>query len=123
MAGVGGIGDHSFSQQRMVKDPTMKSAELRAMAVRLNVLRDIIVELVAALPADRAAGFGAALGDRLAGRMRDMKIDEHTDDAMVSDVAPVFAALRQRPINTEDSARAMLTAGSRGLPPRFRTGL
>jgi hypothetical protein len=103
MAGVRGIGDHLFSQQRTVKEHTMKSAELRAMAVRLDVLRDIMVELVSSLPPDRAAGFAAALGDLLAGRMRDMEVDEHTDEAMVSDVAPVFAALRQRTISSQDS--------------------
>ena len=62
------------------------------------VLRDIMVELVAALPSGRAARFGAALGDRLACRICDMEI-EHADNAVVSDVAPVFAALRQRPIS------------------------
>lgn len=89
----------------------MKSAELRAMAVRLDVLRDIMVELVAALPPDRAAGFGVALGDRLAGRMCDMEIDEQTDDAMVSDVAPVFAALMQRTVRSQDSWCGLHQAG------------
>ena len=75
----------------------MKSAELRAVTMRLDVLRDIMVELVAALPPDRAAGFAAALGNRLSGRICDMEIDERIDTAMVSDLAPVFAALSQRP--------------------------
>ena len=74
----------------------MKAAELRAVTMRLDVLRDM-VELVAALPPDRAAGFAAALGNRLNGRICDMEIDERSDNAMVSDLAPVFAALNQRP--------------------------
>ena len=41
----------------------MKAAELRAVTVRLDVLRDIMVELVTALPPDRATGFAAALGN------------------------------------------------------------
>lgn len=75
----------------------MKSAELRAVTLRLDVLRDIMVELVATLPPDRAAGFAAALGNRLTGRICDMEIDERSDTAMVSDLAPVFAALSHRP--------------------------
>ena len=94
------IADHSYSQQRTVKD-TMKAAKLRAVTMRLDVLRDIMVELVAALPPDRAAGFAAALGDRLNGRICDMEIDERSDNAMVSDLAPVFAALNQRPHKTQ----------------------
>jgi len=79
----------------------MKSAELRALTVRLDVLRDIMVELVAKLPPDRAAGFAAALGNRINGRICDMEIDERSDTAMVSDLAPVFAALNQRPHETQ----------------------
>ena len=79
----------------------MKAAELRAVTMRLDVLRDIMVELVAALPPDRAAGFAAALGNRLIGRICDMEIDERSDNAMVSDLAPVFAALNQRPHETQ----------------------
>lgn len=74
----------------------MKSAELRAVTVRLDVLRDIMVELVATLPLDRADTFALALGNRLSTRVRDMEIDERSDTAMVSDLAPVFAALSQR---------------------------
>jgi hypothetical protein len=66
----------------------MKAAELRAVTMRLDVLRDIMLELVAALPPDRAAGFAAALGNRLNGRICDMEIDERSDNAMVSDLAP-----------------------------------
>ncbi len=54
----------------------MKSAELRAVSVHLDVLKDIVVEVVAALPPGRAAGFAAALGNRLTGRICDMEIDE-----------------------------------------------
>ena len=79
----------------------MKAAELRAVTMRLNVLRDIMVELVAALPPDRAADFAAALGNRLNGRICDMEIDERIDNAMVSGLAPVFAALNQRPHETQ----------------------
>ena len=75
----------------------MKAAELRAVTMRLDVLRDIMVELVAALPQDCAAGFAAALSNRLTGRIYDMEIDERSDNAMVSDLAPVFAALSHHP--------------------------
>ena len=79
----------------------MKAAELRAVTMRLDVLRDIMVELVAAVPPDRAAGFAAALGNRLNGHICDMEVDERSDIAMVSDLAPVFAALNQRPHETQ----------------------
>jgi hypothetical protein len=75
----------------------MKAAEFRVVTVRLDVLRDIMVELVATLPPDRAATFASALGNRLSARVCDMEIDERSDTAMVSDLAPVFAALSQRP--------------------------
>ena len=81
---------------------TMKAAELRAVTMRLDVLRDIVVELVAALPPDRAAGFAAALGNRLTGRICEMEIDERSDNAMVTDFAPVFAALSQRPDESQE---------------------
>ena len=73
----------------------MNSAELHAVTVRLDVLKDIMVELVAALPPERLAGFVAAFGGRLAGRLGAIEIGERTDDAMWSDLAPVFAALSQ----------------------------
>jgi hypothetical protein len=79
----------------------MKAAEVRAVTMRLDVLRDIMVELVATLPPDRAANFASALGDRLSARVGDMEIDERSDTAMVSDLAPVFAALSQRPQETQ----------------------
>lgn len=79
----------------------MKSAELRAINVRLDVLRDIMVELLATLPPDRAATFASALGNRLSARVCDMEIDERSDTAMVSDLAPIFAALSQRPQQTQ----------------------
>lgn len=66
----------------------MESSDLHAVTVRLDVLRDIMIELAAALPADRAAGIVTAIGNRLTERLCDMAIDEPTDDAMVSDLAP-----------------------------------
>ena len=84
----------------------MNSAELHAVTARVDVLKDIMVELVAALPPERAAGFDAAFGGRLAGRLGAMGIDERIDHAMVSDLAPVFAAPSQRPINTQASGAA-----------------
>lgn len=84
MAGVRGSDDHSISQQRTVKDPTMKSAELRSVAARLDVLRDIMVELVAALPPPRSGlRRGAGVGRRLIGRICDMDIDDRSAAAMV----------------------------------------
>ena len=79
----------------------MKAAELRAVTMRLDVLRDIMVELVATLPPDRAATFASALGNRFSARICDMEIDERSETAMVSDLAPVFAALNQRPHETQ----------------------
>ena len=81
----------------------MVSGDLHAVTVRLDVLRDIMIELAAALPPDRAAGVVTAIGNRLTERLCDMEIDEPTDDAMVSDLAPILAALRhprvQRQLN------------------------
>lgn len=67
----------------MIEAPTMESAEFRSVTLHLDVLTDIVIELVAALPTDRTAGFVTALGNRLTGRMCDTEIDECTDDAMV----------------------------------------
>ena len=53
------------------------------------------IELAAALPPDRAASMAVAIGNRLTERLGDMEIDEPTDDAMVSDLAPLLAALRR----------------------------
>jgi len=72
----------------------MVSGDLHAVSVRLDLLRDIMIELVAALPPDRAAGVVTAIGSRLTERLGDMQIDEPTDDAMVSDLVPRLAALR-----------------------------
>ena len=74
----------------------MNTAELHAVTVRLNALRDIMIELVAALPPDRVAGFAAALSVRLNGRMDGIEVDERTDDALLLEVAPVFAVLSHR---------------------------
>ena len=43
----------------------MVSGDLHAVTVRLDVLRDIMIELAAALPPDRAAGVVTAIGNRL----------------------------------------------------------
>ena len=72
----------------------MVSSDLHAVTVRLDVLRDIMIELAAALPPVRAAGVVTAIGNRLTERLCDMEIDEPTDDAMVLDLAPILAALR-----------------------------
>ena len=50
------LSDHGGSQQRTVKEPNMVSRDLHTVTVRLDVLRDIMIELAAALPPDRAAG-------------------------------------------------------------------
>ena len=71
----------------------MVSGDLHAVTVRLDVLRDILIELAAALPADRAAGVATAIENRLTERLGDTEIDEPTDVAMVSDLAPLLAAL------------------------------
>ncbi len=70
-----------------------------------------MLELVAALPPERAAGFVAALGDRLAGRLGAMEIDEGTDDAMVSDLAPVFAAAARQSMNNRETSSGLIQAG------------
>jgi len=66
----------------------MVSGDLHAVTVRLDVFRDILIELAAALPPDRAAGVATAIGNRLTERLGDTEIDESTDVAMVSDLAP-----------------------------------
>ena len=72
----------------------MVSGDLHAVTVRLDLLRDILIELAAALPPDRAAGVATASGNRLPERLGYTEIDEPTDVAMVSDLAPLLAALR-----------------------------
>ena len=62
MVGAHAVNDHSCSQQRMVKVPTMESAELHAVTVRLDVLRDIMIELAAALPPDRTPQVACSAG-------------------------------------------------------------
>ncbi len=65
------------------------------------MLRDIMIELAAALPPDRAAGVVTAIGNRLTERLCDAEIDEPTDDAMVSDLAPILAALRHSDVEMQ----------------------
>jgi len=72
----------------------MVSGNLHAVTVRLDVFRDILIELASALPPDCAAGVATAIENRLTERLGDMEIDEPTDDAMASDLAPLLAALR-----------------------------
>ena len=86
--------DHERIQQRAVKERIMVSGDLHAVTVRLDVFRDILIELAAALPPDRAAGAATAIGNCLTERLRGTEIDEPTDVAMVSDLAPLLAALR-----------------------------
>ena len=81
----------------------MVSSDLHAVTVRLAVLRDIMIELAAALPADRAAGVVTAIRNRLTERLCDMEIDEPTDDAMVSDLAPIHAALRHSHVEMQST--------------------
>ena len=81
----------------------MVSSDLHAVTVRLDVLRDIMIELAAALPPDRAAGVVTAIGNRLTERLCDMEIDEPTDDAMVSDLAPILAALRHSRVEMQST--------------------
>lgn len=81
----------------------MVSSDIHAFSVRLDVLRDIMIELAAALPPDRAAGVATAIGNRLSERLCDMEIDESSDDAMVSDLAPILAALRHPRIGRQSS--------------------
>ena len=85
--------DHDRSQQRAVKEPTIVSGELHAVTARLDIFRDILIELAAALPPERAAGVLTAIENRLMARLGDAEIDEPTDVAMVSDLAPLLAAL------------------------------
>ena len=81
----------------------MVSSDLHAVTVRLDVLRDIMIELAAALPPDRAAGVVTAIGKRLTERLCDMEIDEPTDDAMVSDLAPILAVLRHSRVEMQST--------------------
>ena len=76
----------------------MVSSELRPVTARLDVLRDIMMELAAALPPDRAASLVTAIGIRWTDRLCNMEVDEPTDDAMVLDLAPILAAMRNSPV-------------------------
>ena len=81
----------------------MGSSDAQVLTVRLDVLRDIMIELAAALPPDRAARVVTAIGNRLTERLCDMEIDEPTDDAMVSDLAPILAALRHSGVGMQST--------------------
>ena len=62
----------------------MVSGDLHAVTVRLDVFRDILIELAAVLPPGRAAGVATAIENRLTERLGDMEFDEPTDIAMVT---------------------------------------
>ena len=66
----------------------MVSSDAQLLTVRMDVLRDVLIELAAALPPDRAGRLVNAIGGRLTQRLCDIAIDEPTDDAMVSDLRP-----------------------------------
>jgi len=73
----------------------MVASDAQLLTVRLDVLRDIIIEMAAALPPRCAGRAVNAIGGRLTQRLADIEIDEPADEAMVSDLAPILAALRQ----------------------------
>ena len=52
----------------------MVPAEIHAVTARLDMLRDILIELAAALPPDLAANVVAAIGNRLTGRLGDTEL-------------------------------------------------
>jgi hypothetical protein len=81
----------------------MVSGDLHAVTARLDVLRDIMIELAAALPPDRAAGVVTAIGNRMTERLCNVEVDEPADDAMVSDLAPILAALRHPRVERQSS--------------------
>jgi len=72
----------------------MASRDLHAVTARLDVSQDILIERGAALPPDRAAAVATAIENRLTERLGNTESDEPIDDAMVSDLAPLLAALR-----------------------------
>jgi hypothetical protein len=97
----------------------MASRDLHAVTLRLDLVRDIMVELAAAQPPDRAEHVLAAVGNRWAQRFSDMALDEPTDEVMVSDLAPVLAALRRtcgRPLDALPQIGAREPRASRDRP-------
>lgn len=73
----------------------MVSSDAQLLTMRIDVLRDVLIELAAALPPDRAGRLVNAIGGRLTQRLADFEIDEPADEALVSDLAPILAALHQ----------------------------
>ena len=69
------------------------SRELVAITLRLDFLRDIVVELAAAQPADRAEQVLSVVANRWMQRISDLALDEATDEAVAADLAPILAAL------------------------------
>ena len=104
--------DHDRIQQRTVKEPTMVSDNLHAVTVRLDVFRDILIELAAALPPDRAADVATAIKNHLTERLGGTEIDEPADVAIVSDLAPQIAALRQPRVQRQSICLRLAAAGS-----------
>jgi hypothetical protein len=78
-----------------VKESTVFSSDARVLTVRLDVLRDIIIEMAAALPPPCAGRLVNAIGGRLTQRLAGIDIDEPADEALASDLAPILAALQQ----------------------------
>ncbi len=73
----------------------MGSSDAQVLKVRLDVLRDIMIELATVLPPDCAGRIVNAIGGRLTQRLCDIAIDESTAEAMASDLAPILAALHR----------------------------
>jgi hypothetical protein len=87
----------------------MASRDLHAITLRLDLLRDIMVEMAAAQPPDRAERVLSAVGSRWAQRFSDTALDEPTDEVMAPDLAPILAALRHscgRPIEAFSQVNA-----------------
>ena len=86
----------------------MGSSDAQVLTVRLDVLRDIMIELVAALPADCAGRLVNAIGGRLTQRLCDIAIDESTDDAMVADLVPILVALHHSCGDAHDATNTVI---------------
>ena len=81
----------------------MVAGDLHAITARLDIFRDILIELAPALPPDRAAGVVMAIGNRLRERQGVTENDEPTDVAIVSDFAPLLAALHHRRLQQQST--------------------
>ena len=83
----------------------MVSSDLHAVTARLDVLRDILIGLAAALPPDCVGRVVNPIESRLTQRLFDTVTDERSDDALMSDLVPLLAALRHPCGNTFDATR------------------